>query len=429
MINLVDFNNLAAKRLEDEEKVYWTTDEIDSIIKEALYTFAAISGYWKNQISLKVTNNQQVYDLLKSDDISLGFDNIKSSLTYQYIVDRIDKDLLGYDSLVSNNELISLITNSINSFQSETKLVLAQDRFNINIGEGVVVGEEILDIVRAYYIDSSGRYNALQLADENRVALFDRNYTITNAKPRFYSIANLSLLKVDLFPKPIENGFLELIYIKGKSGTQTLASDCLIPNNLVPYLKYKIEADIFAKDGIAKDPFRLEYCEKRWKEGLLIGNNYSAINNIKLDGLNKTLSSFADFDGLRYDWRNDSELGAKKINALALAGYNILGFNRKPISDHSVLLEAIVSAPVNLDDIELRSDYVPYILDYCLHLASFKDGIASIQKSLSALEGFIKVAVSHNQYLQQRNIDYLSLLGKSKYPLKQARIAEEENAA
>lgn len=429
------FNSLVATKLGDTEKVYWTEEEINRIINEALLTFGAISSYWKDKILIEDKDGQQLYNLLEEGDIKVGFDKIQIALTYQTIIDWLEDNLVGYLQLTDLAEVISLITNAINTFQKETKLILARNQYSIIINQPVIVGQDVLDIIAAYYIDSSGTYHTLQLADENNIALTNNDYTITSNRPRFYSINNLALNLVDIFPHPSEGGYLELIYIIGVNGEQDEESSCLIPNNLVPYLKYKVLKDIFDKDNNA-DPFRAAYCKQRWEEGLVIGKNYSAIVNAKINDINKPLASTLDFDRFRYGWRNDEvikngDIITKGINAIAIAGYNIVAFNRIPIENgsYSLLLECISNAPILGDYIDVRPDFIPLLLDYCIHLASIKDGIASIQKTQTNLENFIKIAASHSEYLQRRRISYLELLQKSKYPLRQARILEEENAA
>lgn len=430
-ISINRFNNLVAEKLGDSDKVYWTNEEITRIVKESLLTFGAISGYWKRKILIETKNNQSFYDLLIQADVKTGFEHIQVSQTYQDIIDWLDDNLIGYISVISLEEIISLITNAINIFQSETSLVLARTRFNIEIGQPVEIDDSILDIVRAYYIDSAGNYHVLQLSYEDRISLVNKNLILDNNRPRFYSWNNTSASFVDIFPRPNENGYLELVHVIGKAGEIDAISSCLIPNNLVPYIRFKVLTDIFGKDGVFKDPFREAYCNKRWQEGLLIGKNYSAIINKKLDGINKTASSLLDFDLLRYGWLNTSETSIKRVNSIALGGYNVLAINVKPNNVHSILLEVIANAPIEdvEEDLDLQLEYIPIILDYCIHIASIKDGIAAIQSNQIYLENFIKVAVSHNAYLQRMNISYLDLLQKSKYPLKQAKLMEEEDAA
>jgi hypothetical protein len=428
-----DFKTLFANKLSDPLMVYWTSNNLDLIIKEAQLTFAAIAGYWKDEVLIETTNSaslidKQFYNLLVEDDVKTGFELVEVTQTYQDILDWLEFDLIGYEEIAGTSEVVSLITDAINNFQSETKLVIDKARFNIAIGQSITITEDVLDVLAAYYIDSNGNYNALQLADENRVALFDAKYINVNAKPRFYSINNISLHIVDLFPRPNENGYLELVYVKGKLGAQTEASSCLIPNNFAPYLKYKVLFDLFSKDE-HPDPNRAAYCKQRWEEGLLIGSNYAIITNSKINAINKIPSSLKDFDRLRYGWREDLETSTNKVNSLALAGYNLIALNRVPINTHSLLFEVITNAPIGDDFIDLRSDYMAYFLDYCFHLALIKDGAVAIQKSIPALENFVKMSVEHNRYLQRRRISYLDLLQKSKYPIKQAKVMREENAA
>lgn len=424
----IEFNNIIARKLGDIDKIYRTNEEIDKIINEALLTFGAISGYWKDTIIVETNTAQQVYNLLDEADIKEGATKVVSNLTYKTVLDWLDIDLINYAQLVDKDTLIKYITRAINIFQTETKLVLAKDRFNIEVGQSVKITNNVLDIVNAYYIDSSGKYYSLQIADENSISLVNNLYTKDSGRPRFYSINNLSLELVDIFPRPAEDGYLELIYVIGADENATEDSGCIIPDNLVPYLKYKLLMDVFEMDS-NQDINRATYCKQRWAEGLTVGNNYALITNTKLNGNNKNLSSFSDFDKLRYGWRNQAETTTKYPNAIASAGYNIIALDKMPVlNTYSIALECISNAPIESTYIDVRPDFINLLIDYCIHLASIKDGIAAIQSSQVGLENFIKASAKHNQYLQDRRISYMDLLAKSKYPLRQARI-KEENAA
>jgi hypothetical protein len=263
------FKESLAQALGDVDMIYWTSSELDLVIKEALLTFGAISGYWKTNILIESIAGRQVYDISKLADIKTGT-GLVSTLTYQTILDWIDKDLLDYLQVVETGELIGLIDNAINTFQTETKLVLAKEQYAVAANEPVPIGEDVLDILAAYYIDSSGSYYALQRADEYSIALINNDYTLTPARPKFYSINNLSMHSIDLFPRPAENGSLELIYVVGVTSNQGKYSSCLIPDNLVPYIKYKVLADVFGSDEV-DDQSRAAYANQRWQEGLIIG--------------------------------------------------------------------------------------------------------------------------------------------------------------
>lgn len=425
---IADFKSTLAESLGDSDMIYWTSSELDLIIRETLLTSGAISGYWKSRILVESKEDQQFYNLLDAADIKSGATNLATSLIYQTIIDWIDKDLIGYLQVADLAEVVELITDAINEFQLETKLVLAVDSFVVKVGQPVDVSGDVLDIVAAYYIDSSGVYYALQLADENAIALLNSNYIVDQSKPRFYSLANVEINKIDLFPRPSEGGFLELVYVIGKVGEQDENSSCLIPNNLVPYLKYKVLRDIFNKDSV-KDSSRAAYCNQRWNEGIIIGKNYATITNTKLNGLNKIPASILDFDKLRYGWRNIAIDANKKVNSIALAGYNIVAFDKIPTAGtYSALFECISNAPIDEVEIDIRSDFIPLLLDYCIHIAFLKDGIVRLQSTQNNLEKFIKNSAYHNEFLQIRRISYLELLGKSKYPLKQARLHKEDAA-
>lgn len=416
---------LVAVQLGDPTMTYWTEEELNLVVDECLFTFAAISGYWRDRVEVIATNADRIYNLLDPTQVSLGDDLLRGTKTYQDIANWLDNDLLGYSDFISSAELAQLIGLAINKFQDVTKLVLDRDIPGIGAGADLILEEDVLDIVNAWYIDSSSAIRSvLNPADEHRVSLFNNSFTIDNGKPKFYSISNLDVRTLTILPKPAENGSIDLVYVLGKAITDKLTTTCILPNNFLPYIKHKVLYDILTKSD-EPDPHRAAYSLKRWQEGLTIGKNYSAIVNAKLNGVNRPLSSIQDFNNLRYNWYNSGETTINKVNAIALAGYNIVAVNTLPVNPHSLMFEVITNAPIEEVEIDVRPDYIPYLVDYCVHIASYKDGIVALQKTATNLERFMQKAVGHNMFLQRKNITHIDLLQKSKYPLKQARVEED----
>lgn len=402
--------------------VFWTNDEWKLTIQEALLTFGGISNFFKSDIQLHTEENKRIYNLFEDTDTE-NLVQIKPSLTYGDVLAWINRDLVENISVVNPTSdlftlagLLELIKKQYNLFQSETNLVLSQLTLNVIAqNREVILPDNVIDIVHAKFI-SDDYTSTVNRQDEQAIAYFDLDSLLEEYAPQYYSTVYSTENKLKLYPSPIVSGTLELLIIKSQDTSTPITVDTIInlPNNLVPYLKFGVEADIFSQDGLINDPVRMTYCRKRWDEGIQIGKVYSAILTTQANGIYINTDSFINVEVFSFDLEQTDD----PPSVLGIAGFNIFEIDTLPSNIiNSILISAISNAPIpvnNADFIDIEITYLKPLLNYCFHLAQMKCGAEYLSQTQNYLSEFIRLSISHNERLQLKGITYESLLRETK---------------
>lgn len=415
-----------------EENVHWTNAELNLSIDEALLTFGAISGFWKENVFLNTQENKIIYDLFV--DPIVGIDLIKPSVKYSTVFNWLNRDLLENITFLNPiSEFLELdvyakaLEAKYNQYQQLTSLVLKQQEFNIPANQHVVsLPDDLIDIRRISFVDEFIEYS-LDEADEESIHL---NCDALNefGTPQFYSIVYDDTKNLHIHPAPSVVGKLKLIYISAATEADLEDENVILnlPNNLVPYIKYGILADIFSNEGVFNDPIRAAYCQQRWEEGILIGRNYNsaliaktnAIKQIGLDSLNNV------------DLYSDNTKVRTSPTILGFAGFNIFRIDVVPSAvQYSVIVTVVANAklPVNdADFIRIDLEYVDTLADYVVHLAKLRNGSAEVAMTNNLKDNFLKTAINHNRRLLQAGITFDNLMDiTKKQETEQPRIPIE----
>jgi len=214
-----------------------------------------------------------------------------------------------------------------------------------------------------------------------------------------------------VYPAPSVVGTIKLAFVGGISGSIQIGSDINLPNNLIPYLKYGVEADIFSKEGVTQDA-RAAYCKQRWEEGIQIGLNCGSVLLAKANGRNILLDSISNLDLF-----SQALIIRYAPTVLGFAGYNLFATNTTPVVESSISLSIIANAkiPVNDDDfVRVDLEYIPLLVDYVVHLSKIKSGAAELAATEDLKNKFIKTSLNHNERLQFRGVTYEALVGTTK---------------
>lgn len=435
--NRLYFRNLLIKKLGEDTSSFRSEVELNQIIEESLLTFGAAGQAWKNKIRLDITSTNLFYDITTDTEVA-DLDLIKFSLTYQFIIDRLNAILFEEIStlnptgqIITLDEILKFCRNRVNQFQFQTGLIISRDVVDLlspPINEKIIA-DEIIDLIRVAYIDLSNNNLCYKLREEDEASLGYNSsnvFVTTKRVPDYYTSALGTLNQIFLYPPPANLGKLEILSIKGISAQTTISATTVIPlpNNLVPYILFGVLADVFAKDGVSFDLSRASYCEERWNEGIIIGSNYSSILQGYLNGVPISLDSITSLDNNQYGWQNSTG----KPSIVATAGYNLLATNKIVDVNYSLLLQVITNAylPTSDDDfIDIKLEYIEPLLNYCVHLALIKDGIAAIKQSDQMRQEFLKVAVSNNIRLIKRGQSIESMFRKVKLESADNPIREE----
>lgn len=435
----LSFRTLVSDKLGEITNVFRTETELNQIIDESLLTFGAAAQAWKEDIRIDIDNTQQFYDI--TTDAAINQVLIAFSSTYQFILNRLNSILFEEISLAnptsditSLDEILRFCVNRVNLYQLKTGLIISKANYVMpapptNIKK---ISDEAIEIVRAAFKDiaDTNKFYVLMKEDEASLAFNSDQVFNTTAKiPTFYTSVLGTLNEIYLYPQPANLGELEILSVNGISATTTItpASIIPIPNNLVPYILFGVLADVFAKDGLGNDPNRAAYCEERWEEGIIIGNNYTSILVAYLNGKPIQLDSIVDIDTNYFGWQNI--IG--KPNLIGLAGYNLLAPNKIPDQPYSLLLRLITNAylPVNdSDSIDVKPEYIEPLSNYCVHLAMIKDGVQAIKTTDQLRQTFLKIAIGNNIRMMKRGQSVEEIFKKTKRQ-EEAEPTREEQAA
>src|SRR6476660_7920179 len=83
----------------DKTRTFWTDEEANILLNEALYTLGGIGHLWRGQIEIKTVLGQSFYDL--STDLFNNQELMAYNLTYQFILDAINFHLIENISLAN----------------------------------------------------------------------------------------------------------------------------------------------------------------------------------------------------------------------------------------------------------------------------------------------------------------------------------------
>lgn len=430
----LEFRTLLSKKLGDTSNTYRSVLELDGIINESLLTFGAIGHVWRDKVSLTLNSSKQFYDI--TSDLLINQELLEFSLTYQFLLNSINFILMEEIStlnpiseITNLDEILKFARNRINQYQLLTSLIISNKNYVMPAPpiNKKTIDAEAIDIIRVAFIDftNSNRKSKLREDDEQSIANnASISFTSSTRVPKFYTSALGTLNEISIYPPPENLGSLDVLTVNGISPSTniTLGLEIPLPNNLVPYIKFGILADIFSKDGLCNEPNIASYFEDRWNEGILIGQNYTSILFASLNGRPIRLDSVSALDNYFPTFENS----IKKPNVIGLAGYNLLTPNSVPDQIYSLDLDSVVNAYLPIDDadfIDVKLEYIEGLLDYCVHLASIKDGFANIKKTDSLKKSFLETAVNNNLRLAKRGQSIESMLKKTKRQIEDEPVS------
>lgn len=429
-----DLRQMIADALGDSKMSFWTSDDIDLCIKETLLTFGALSGFWKGTFFTQTVDKKQIYDIFTDcTDIT----RIKPSMTFEDVLKWINRDLIENISqanpiskVITIDDIMTLIEGRYNLYQLKTNLVLSQYLLNIQAQNNLYsLADETIDLIRVLYTEDTDPaiIEVLRKEDEVSLSYFDQDSLLDESQPEFYTSVYGMNNELKLYPMPANAAVLQLIAVNALTGFIGIGTPINLPNNLVPYLKWGVLTDIYSKDGLLNNPIMAQYCDQRWQEGVIIGKSYAAILSPKADGIPIFIDSM-----YMMDLNQNFEYSKDAPNVLGLAGLNIFELENIPDTDvHSVEFVLEHNAPIpNIDEdfIQVELEYIDAIVEYGMHLATLKGGIADLQPTIPAMQDFLQIAIQHNKKLQLRGITLETILGTTKKEEEaQPRIPEEVN--
>ena len=382
---------------------FYTETEMGVYLIEAFRIWNLLTGHFRASSAVTTTGSTIFYDTALQLQ-TVTEQTLLHDIQYHTLETPNSGASLGSD-MWTIGEWVDYANSRAARFTAETKLVLSRETPFASVIDqsqydlGTSVSTDLLEVHRVAWLDASGNSHGLR---EDSTLTYDRllpTWTTAAAsqEPEAYVRAGRPQLKMEILPAPDAAGTVDVLYTKRPTQLpQTADTTALeIPNDFVPYIKWGTMADLFAKEGQANDPQKAQYCEARWREGIIIARAVLQrqmhlrveFAGVPLDS--ETLESM-DFgaDGWQVDDSTPVDWMPVGLTKIAVHPAHSAGSGTLDIDGLTSFV--IPSGDSVFPDIP-HSD-VERILDYAHHLATFKQGGVEFQSSFKLLENFMNAA-------------------------------------
>lgn len=405
-ISWVQLRQQLAARLYDTANVFWTDAEIAVLLTEAMRTWGTLSGFWRERGTFNTAADTAFYDIPSS--ITSGLLNytvtdrdLIKSLQYNLLESASSQTAWNGTEMYSLDDLTKAIQRRRDQFLQDTGCNLTRSTQAVApppIGR-INLADDIIDIRRLAWNASDG-YQLLYREDEFSLTAFDQGWSVNPDTPYGYSVMATQPVQVQLGPVPIVSGTLDIVAVEAGGTLDPAASATTIPvlDDLTPFIKWGALADLLGKDGVARDPERAQFCEKRYQQGVQLTKMMSCVLTAQLQGVPVQPTTFYDLDTGNLNWQNKSG----EPEDVALGGLNLMAIRPVPDDIYSVTADVVRKAPIPANDgavVQLGREQIDAILDYAEHLALFKVGGVEFAATLRQADNFMLQAVTYNQRL------------------------------
>lgn len=403
-----------AGRLGDQANVYWAQAELRLYLAEALRTWQAYTGWYKDRAVVPLQPNVNWYDLAASLSPPILADTITDqNLTTTILYHLLERQLVagawvGTDQFTLA-QVQNALQNRLNRFIGDTGLttsvVVQQSGTSPPIGRALIPSGTI-DIRRVAWVNLAGVKTYLWKVSEWELNSFTPGWAqTTNDPPQVYSAAISPPNTIQLAPAPAANGQLEMLLVQ-QGPTLNLATTTTILNVSDDYtwgIKFGALADLLSGDGQAKDQDRAQYCEQRYQEAVELAKTFPAVMDILVNGVPVFVGSAYDLDTFTPGWENATP--GTPINA-GMGGRRILAVSPAPAVAMQIGIDVVRNIPIPATDsafVQIPPDVVPALLDYAQHLASFKMGGQEFMNTDLQRKNLLIEAGNYNGRLRQLN--------------------------
>jgi hypothetical protein len=397
-VTLGAFITALSLRLEDPMFVHWTQAELIRYTNEALRTYNALTQWSRAQASFEAIAGQPFYDL------PTMIPNLRAYSVYdQDLLQDLDYALLEPPSANQwiGSEMFTLagITTALQTkrdqFLRETGAVLTRElqATTIPVSGRVSIPVDVITIRRMAWVTTGGSITPLRRTDEWAMSAFLRSWNmrqIGQTLPTVYSTGVTPPLSVQLAP-PVGTGTLDLLsVIRGPALNPTVGELVSIPDDWTWVIKWGALADLLSQSGLASDVPRANYCMARWAQGVKAAQVAAVVLAAQINGSVARLAALQEADDYKRSWQS---MGGIPTSVLT-AGHNVIALAPMPPTMFNITLDVVrnMPLPVNLNAcLMVDSSVEEALLDYCQHLAWFKEGPSQLDASMPLLQRFMRL--------------------------------------
>jgi len=437
-ITLAPARTRLAFMLGDPNMTFWTSNELDSYIREAISTWAVASLYYRSRAAFNTTANQAFYNLPSISSLSsqLAMSSIDRDLVSQLEYSLIEPQSTDWVNWTGTEQydlatLQKAVERARDRFLLESGLIFTEQEIDTSSPpvSRVAMPDSVIDVRRVASKSTDGNYRTLSREDELTLGSYSPDWnipTINHPKPNYFSQISEPNLTVQLAPVAIDITKLHLITINQGASldvTQSVKLGICEPFSWVT--KYGALWDLLGPHTQNYDPLRADYCQKRYQEGIQLTDLYFSVINAEVNGKQINISSLTDLDQYIWNWRNIFGTPTQ----MGIATWNLLALYPVPNSNNiSITLDLISNPPLPVndgDDIQIDAANYPTLLDFARHLAMFKRGGQEFAQSMPCYDSLMRAAALNNDRLRAQSRFFSSLTDSSSKEESQRPIASE----
>ena len=414
-----------AARLEDIPPaggyVYWTAAELNDLIVEAIHTWQALTSTFKQRAVFTISPNggtggSAFYDLANFPSGILSFFVTDYQVINMALAALLEPPLTatwtgtGQFAFV---QIVNALQNRINRWMTDSGANVTR---NIQIVGGgptisrIFLPEGVLDVRRAAWVNTVGKYSTLWRDDEYAMQAFLNPGFATPVDPPIvwgkFTIPPVGLV---VYPPPANPGQLETLVVEagpqiGLNPAAIVGAPTVlrIPQDFAWGMVFGALADLFAADGPMRDPDRAQYAESRYQESAELYRMNPTLISAQINGVPIWSGSVFEMDSFLASWQSTTDVP----QFCGMAGRNLVAFGPSPNGVYSVTMDVAGNIPVpavDADYIQVDRGALNPLLDYAEHLASLKMAGQEFHNTDRLRQNFYLAAATENQRITKGN--------------------------
>lgn len=458
-VNLGDARQQLANRLYDSAQIFWSADEINRIIVEALRTWNALTSMWREDFTFQTVQGTTWYDLTDLSQMpnTVRPYTVTDEIIYQDIFFHLLEPVGGPVSVqFTTDDVVNAVQRRRDEVLSVTSCT--QTRLTVPAVNGrITLDDHVFDVRRMAYIPGftfmggygSGYYGQglYGYSNPNKVIgyvvwpgdvwssqSFNRLWTLQPpGKPRTYIMSTEPPLSFTTDRAPDSAGAYELLVTQA-GNTLVFGSPIplQIPDDWTHVVKWGALSDLFGREANASDPLRQEYCEQRYKMGMALLKKAPALLAMRNGDVAMQIDAVRSADLYNTNWQAQAQ--AKPKTAL-YSGLNLIALTPTPDGPtvpYMMTVTCVENAPVPVadgDQIQVsRGDY-DAVLDYCVHLAMLKVGGAEFSATIPLFRRFLDQASTYGLKLREiaEYTDIIYSMGNLEKAMNPVMVPEDQS--
>jgi len=366
-----DLKTELARRLSDTGYVFWTANELGLYLKEAIRVLNAFSGYYRERVTFSTSSGTAFYTL--PDQVT----NLAYSITTRNLIEQLQFHLLestssqvtwAGTSMFTMADLEDALTRRRNQLLHETACRVSRSTtLNVPPDGLVTLPDTAMDVLRVIYYDADSRYYTLYKSSEAYRG-------VDSGTPFAYTQHNTSPLTIQISPPPIDSGYIDIITVDAPADLTASGNELLnIPDDYAWVVKWGALADLFAKDGEARDAIRAGIALKFYNAGINLIRSQRTVISAEINGRNVEIAPIFSADSTNAGWQSRQDTP----DSVLIVGPNMIALSPVPDGAHAVTLDIVRNAEIpsaDDDNVQIGREAKEAVLGWAEMLATFKMG-------------------------------------------------------